>query len=430
MSAVIATVLGGSQALSRSLFSRMIPEGLEASFFAIYEISESGTSWIGPLVFAVVVATTNSYRDALLSLLALLAVGTLLLLRTHVETAFVEAKTGGGAPRPPSGGSPSWFLRLLDEARGWMARTAVHVFFREVTYLGQERLSKETPLLLVANHNNAVVDSFLLLALGRTNPRILAKSPLFSHPFMGPLLRVARALPVFRPEDGADVSQNFETFSRCHQILAQRGCVALFPEGTSHNLRGQLPLRTGAARIALGAERSLGPLGVHIVPVALSYDAKGSFRSKAWVRVGQPISVEAFAAMHQGQPASAVRALTERIAAGLKDSTQPRADHEAHATPRTKRPLPLKVLSAPLVLLGCVFNWFPYRVPGLVANRLARTADEPGTYKLITGLLVFPLVWVAEAIIACCIAGPFGGLAVAVAAPASGYLALRLRDEA
>jgi MFS transporter, UMF1 family len=66
MSAIIALVLGGSQALSRSLFARMIPAGREASFFGIYEVSERGTSWIGPLIFGLVVSTTGSYRQAIL----------------------------------------------------------------------------------------------------------------------------------------------------------------------------------------------------------------------------------------------------------------------------------------------------------------------------------------------------------------------------
>src|SRR4028119_2275132 len=60
MGAAIGFVLGGSQALSRSLFSRMIPEGRESAFFSIYEISERGTSWIGPLVFGAVAAATQS----------------------------------------------------------------------------------------------------------------------------------------------------------------------------------------------------------------------------------------------------------------------------------------------------------------------------------------------------------------------------------
>jgi UMF1 family MFS transporter len=91
MGAVIAIVLGGSQALSRSLFSRMIPEGREASFFGLYEVSERGTSWLGPLLFGAVVAATNSYRQALLSLIILFVVGTIILYLTNTDKAIHEA---------------------------------------------------------------------------------------------------------------------------------------------------------------------------------------------------------------------------------------------------------------------------------------------------------------------------------------------------
>jgi UMF1 family MFS transporter len=91
MAAVIAIVLGGSQALSRSLFSRMIPAGREASFFGIYEISERGTSWIGPLIFGIVVGRTGSYRDAILSLIILFGVGLLILALTDTDRAIHEA---------------------------------------------------------------------------------------------------------------------------------------------------------------------------------------------------------------------------------------------------------------------------------------------------------------------------------------------------
>jgi UMF1 family MFS transporter len=91
MGAIIAIVLGGSQALSRSLFSRMIPAGREASFFGIYEVSERGTSWLGPLVFGAVVAATNSYRQALLSLIIFFVAGTIALYFTDTDKAIHEA---------------------------------------------------------------------------------------------------------------------------------------------------------------------------------------------------------------------------------------------------------------------------------------------------------------------------------------------------
>lgn len=91
MGAVIGIVMGGSQALSRALFSRMIPAGREASFFGLYEVSERGTSWLGPLLFGIVVAMTNSYRQALLSLIVLFVVGTIILYLTNTDQAIHEA---------------------------------------------------------------------------------------------------------------------------------------------------------------------------------------------------------------------------------------------------------------------------------------------------------------------------------------------------
>jgi UMF1 family MFS transporter len=91
MAAVIAIVLGGSQALSRSLFARMIPAGKEASFFGLYEVSERGTSWMGPLLFSIVIARTGSYRQALLSLIFFFVVGLIVLAITNTDKAIQQA---------------------------------------------------------------------------------------------------------------------------------------------------------------------------------------------------------------------------------------------------------------------------------------------------------------------------------------------------
>lgn len=96
LAVVIALVLGGSQALSRSLFSRMIPVGAEAEYFAFYEISDSGTSWLGPLVFGLTYQNTGSYRGALVSLAVFFVVGFVLLARVPVRRAVAAA--GNQAP--------------------------------------------------------------------------------------------------------------------------------------------------------------------------------------------------------------------------------------------------------------------------------------------------------------------------------------------
>jgi len=81
----IALVLGGTQALSRSLYSKLIPPGKEAEYFSVYEISEKGTSWIGPLVFGLALQLTDSYRIAIFSLIIFFVLGFILLLKVNVE---------------------------------------------------------------------------------------------------------------------------------------------------------------------------------------------------------------------------------------------------------------------------------------------------------------------------------------------------------
>jgi MFS transporter, UMF1 family len=93
MSGFTGFVLGGSQALSRSLFSKMIPTGRESSFFGIYEISERGTSWLGPIVFGLVAQLTNSYRPAILALIVFFVVGSIILFFTNTNQAIKDAQT-------------------------------------------------------------------------------------------------------------------------------------------------------------------------------------------------------------------------------------------------------------------------------------------------------------------------------------------------
>jgi UMF1 family MFS transporter len=88
----IAIVLGGSQAIARSLFSSMVPARRQASFFGFYELAERGTAWVGTLLFAVVLDVTGSYRGALLSLLVLFATGGALLAATDTDRAVAAAR--------------------------------------------------------------------------------------------------------------------------------------------------------------------------------------------------------------------------------------------------------------------------------------------------------------------------------------------------
>jgi UMF1 family MFS transporter len=88
---LIALVLGGSQALSRAMFSRLIPAGSEAQYFGFYEISDAGTAWLGPLVFGLAYQNTGNYRSALVSLVVFFVVGFVLLYLVPVRRAIAAA---------------------------------------------------------------------------------------------------------------------------------------------------------------------------------------------------------------------------------------------------------------------------------------------------------------------------------------------------
>jgi glycerol-3-phosphate O-acyltransferase/dihydroxyacetone phosphate acyltransferase len=224
-----------------------------------------------------------------------------------------EVQDGRHASRPPR-----WVVSA--------ARLLLDVFFRGVEVVGEERIPRGRPLVLIANHVNGLVDPLLVLGALPVAPRFLAKSTLWKIPVLSWLLDLARAIPVYRRQDeGSDPTKNEQTFARCYEELAAGGAIAIFPEGTSHNEPALQPLKTGAARIVLGAEarrpRPARPLGVAIVPVGLTFDARDRFRSRALVAVGPPLDPSPEVALYAADPVGAVQALTARIEDALQQVT-------------------------------------------------------------------------------------------------------------
>jgi len=211
---------------------------------------------------------------------------------------------------------------LLDVAVTRLVGLLMRVFFRQVEILGIEQLPRDRPLVLVANHTNSLVDPLLILGCLGLHPRFLAKSTLWRNPLLRPLFALAGVIPVYRRQDeGVDTSLNASTFSRCHELLARGGVVALFPEGLSHSEPSLQPMRTGAARIAREAEARFGPLGVRIVPVGLVFDDKGTFRSRVLIAIGTPLDPLAEHDLTTKDERAAVRQLTASIDEALTEVT-------------------------------------------------------------------------------------------------------------
>lgn len=197
-------------------------------------------------------------------------------------------------------------------------RHALRVFFRRIEIEGIEDVPKEGPLLLAANHPNTLMDVLLVSMCLDRQVGFIGKATLFKNPLMGAFFRHMGAVPVARKQDGGGSNQN--VLEDCEKAVAGGHAILIFPEGVSQEQPRLQPLKTGLARIALGAERR-NPGSVAVVPAALVYDDHETFRSSARVTYLAPIQVAPFAALAKDDPESfaPARALTQALDAALKE---------------------------------------------------------------------------------------------------------------
>ncbi|MCA0872306.1 lysophospholipid acyltransferase family protein [Seohaeicola saemankumensis] len=188
---------------------------------------------------------------------------------------------GSQPPRPRTDA----FLRGL-------ARLVLSVFFRDVVVIGADRFPAGGPVIVVSNHLNSLIDGVALTAALPRMPRMLAASIIWDNAPLRPLLAAAGVIPVFRLQDvGPGNTRHRDTFEQTWELLAGGGVLSLFPEGASHNEPHLLPMKSGAARIALETGKQRGPLDIRIVPVGLFYEAKTVFRSRALVEIGDQLDI-------------------------------------------------------------------------------------------------------------------------------------------
>jgi 1-acyl-sn-glycerol-3-phosphate acyltransferase len=207
-----------------------------------------------------------------------------------------------------------WLLPALARVSGLVSR----VYYRFSVIGG--RVPASGPVLLVANHPNSLIDPAMVATAAQRPVRFLAKSTLFHHPAVGWLVRGAAAIPVYRAQDDpAQMGRNREMFSAVHDALASGAAVGIFPEGISHSAPSLTPLKTGAARIALGGAAVRGSV-FPIVPIGLVVRDRGTFRSSALAIVGKPVSWDDLAVGGADDPET-VRELTARVDAALREVT-------------------------------------------------------------------------------------------------------------
>lgn len=194
----------------------------------------------------------------------------------------------------------------------------VLIFYRRFEVTGLSSLPTNRGVLLCANHVNALADAAILQAATPVAIRPLARSGLFKVPVLNLILHLIGAVPVYRRKDsGAKMSRNEDSFKRCYELLAEQQTIVIFPEGQSHSDPYLHELKTGAARIALGAAE-VNTVPPVVLPVGLTFTRKGKFRGDVLVNFSQPIDLNVAEDLDEYD---AVAAVNDRIRAGLESVT-------------------------------------------------------------------------------------------------------------
>ncbi|HWS45273.1 MAG TPA: 1-acyl-sn-glycerol-3-phosphate acyltransferase [Acidimicrobiia bacterium] len=202
------------------------------------------------------------------------------------------------------------------------------MFYRDVNVTGAERVPADRPVIFAANHGNALADVALIIAKMPAFPHFLAAATWWKHASVRALFDFGGVVPIHRLRDGGGARRNLSAFDACNTALSAGKDLAIFPEGEMHLEPALLPLKTGAARIALGAAADAGISGVVIVPVGLVYESRGRFRSDAEVHFGEPIEIDDWTAAYRADRAKAVRVVTDLLADRLAEATVNHGSHD------------------------------------------------------------------------------------------------------
>lgn len=196
----------------------------------------------------------------------------------------------------------------------------VRVFFRSITIRNKELIPDKGPLMVLVNHPSTFMDPIVVATMLNRKVFFLGKGILFKSKIAAWLLPKFNVIPIYRQKDDPSMmDKNKEIFIKCFEHLENSGALLMFPEGTSITERKLRQIKTGAARIALGAEaRNNFQLGVNIITIGLNYANPHKFNRDLFINIAKPIRVIDFKADYSIDEFKAVENLTEEIRKNLE----------------------------------------------------------------------------------------------------------------
>lgn len=175
----------------------------------------------------------------------------------------------------------------------------VKMSYRDLRYVGRERLPKDGAIIYAPNHTGTLMDALVLLAMDRSPKVFVARADIFKKPLLREIFTFLKIMPIMRMRDGIEeVKRNNETIERAVDVLRDRVPFCIFPEGTHQTKYSSLPLSKGIFRIAFQARELLAETPLYIVPIGIRYGSFFRFRSTVRVQIGTPINVGKFIDEH------------------------------------------------------------------------------------------------------------------------------------
>ncbi|MCH7536101.1 MAG: 1-acyl-sn-glycerol-3-phosphate acyltransferase [Bacteroidetes bacterium] len=206
----------------------------------------------------------------------------------------------------------------------------VKAYFRSITINNIEAIPKKGPVLFVANHPSAFMDPIVITVFIDRILHYLARGESFANPVSRFIFTRLNMIPMYRAFKTPDeMHKNKAVFQKCFDHLKERGAIIIFPEGLSKTQRRLGPIKTGAARITLGAEaQNEFKLGCTIVPIGINYSDPHAFYSDLLLNIGEPIQLADYQKIYEENDRGAVQELTDRIKRELENNTVVIQDEE------------------------------------------------------------------------------------------------------
>ena len=361
------------------------------------------------------------------------------------------------------------FLELL-------LKISVRIYFKNKVITGRDNIPKGKPVLFVANHPGAFLDPIVIGSYADRSLYYIARGESFKNKFSAWFFKKIHMIPVYRKEETPELThKNEAVFGACYEHFENGRSLMIFPEGTSKIEYRLRKVKSGAARIVLGAEsKNNFKLGLSIVPVGITYSNPMNFRTNVQVNFGKSISIDAYKDSYQEDSFATAKTLTKDIEQSIKNEMLLIENREndqifdqlqklyfeeminrfevpnlpdneklelknnlVNAIDYFKRSAPdlshklqqlLKeyftkmtdieskypefnkrlvcgkpsitahilglIVGFPLFLLGTLFNYLPYRVSGILAEKFSQRDDFTGALRLVIGTFSFLIIYI------------------------------------